>query len=526
MRQALRVTLFVLSILAAAGQADALWRSKPAITQCRPVERAAKIYPDYSETVIPPNIAPLDFTVRERGISYLAKIYSKQGESIEVFGKSPKIVIPARPWRRLLNGNRGEELYFEVFVQAADGQWQRFAPIKNQIASEEIDGFIVYRKMHPTHISVSGNIGIYQRNLSNFDESVVLDAEHFKGGCVNCHTFCRNRADKMVMGVRSPAYGMNNTLVVENGLVKMLGTKFGYTSWHPSGRLLVYAIGDMRLFWHTVGNEVRDTANMDSALVYYFVDSGIVKTSPALADKSRLETWPGWSPDGRYLYFSSAPKLWSDANKVPPERYDQAKYDIVRASYDIEHDQWGAPETVVSAQQTGKSALIPRISPDGRWLLFGMSDSGYFPAWLPGNDLYLLDLNEAQHTGRFDYRRLEINSDQSESWYTWSSNSRWVAFSSKRDNGTFTRCYVSYVDDTGKFHKPLIIPQKDPTFYESCLLAFNTPELIVEPVRVTGEKLARVVRGGSEISVVMPITMATPKAEVAPAAGQRYEIRE
>ena len=119
-------------------------------------------------------------------------------------------------------------------------------------------------------------------------------------------------------------------------------------------------------------------------------------------------------------------------------------------------------ETVLASADTGLSIAEPRISPDGRWLLFCMSEYGSFPAYQPSSDLYLLDLE----TG--DYHALdEVNSPLCESWHSWSSNSRWIAFASKRRDGVFARIYFSYVDETGHAHKPLVLPQRDPTYYRS-----------------------------------------------------------
>ena len=319
----------------------------------------------------------------------------------------------------------------------------------------------------------------------------------------------------MLLGIRSEAYG-NSTLLVKNGTVNKIGTKFGYTSWHPSGRLAVYSIDNLPMFFHSARDEVRDTVGLDSLLAYYVIDSKTVKTSPKFSKKDRLETWPVWSPDGRYLYFCSAPMLWQDTSKVPPDRYREVKYDLVRISYDINNDQWGELETVLSAQDTGLSIAMPRISPDGRWLSFCMCSYGYFPPWNPNSDLYLIDLEAARQTGQFKYRRVGISSDQSEGWQCFSSNSRWMVFSSKRDDGIFTRSYFSYVDQEGRVHKPLVMPQKDPSFYNSCLETYNVPEFITQPIRATGGRLGRVVCSSRQITVDMPITMATPKAGAPP----------
>jgi hypothetical protein len=151
-----------------------------------------------------------------------------------------------------------------------------------------------------------------------------------------------------------------------------------------------------------------------------------------------------------------------------------------------------------------------------------MCNYGCFPVYQQSSDLYMIDLEAAKQTGKYEYRRLEINSDKSESWHSWSSNSRWIAFSSKRQSGVFTRTYISYVDRQGKVYKPLLLPQKDPTYYDSCLWTYSVPELIREPVQVTKEKLGRIVRSSPKIPGRMPVTMATPKAGALPESAQPW----
>jgi len=488
------------------------------ITQYRSIARPANVQPDYVGSIIPPNIAPLNFVIQHDGSGYFVRIHSRKGNPIEIFSKKPTILIPKRAWRELLELNRGQQLNMDVFVESraatssSDGeneQWSRYQTLTSKIADEDIDAFLVYRKIHPGHRTWR-DMGIYQRNLSSFDESIILENGYFKHGCVNCHTFCGNRTEKMLIGIRSADYG-SSALLLEDGKVNKIGTKFGYTSWHPSGRLAAFSVNKVRQLFHSAASEVRDVMDFDSLMAYYLVDSKTVKTTPDLARKDRLETYPTWSPDGRYLYFCSAPMTWSDQTVVP-EDYDQIKYDLVRASYNIDRDQWGPLEPVLSAEDTGLSMLLPRISPDGRYLLFCMCDYGCFPVYRHSSDLYMMDLEAAKQTGDFAYKRLDINSSESESWHCWSSNSRWIAFSSKRGSGVFTRIYIAYVDKDGKVHKPIRLPQEYPTYYESCLWTYSVPELVTEPVRVTREKLGRVVRSSEEIPVQMPITMATPKA--------------
>ena len=491
--------------------------SEASITQYNAVNQPAKIRPDYTGAVIPPNIAPLNFIIQHEGVGYFVRVHSEKGEPIEIFSKTPSILIPKRAWHKLLDVNRGRQLSLDVFVkspkrtsppQGEKDPWSRFETLTCDIAREDIDPVLVYRRIRPGH-GIWRNMGIYQRNLNSFEESVILNNEYFKHGCVNCHTFCGHRTEKMLFGIRSVDYG-SSALLVEGDKVQKIGTKFGYTAWHPSGRLAAFSVNKVRQFFHSAADEVRDVIDFDSLMAYYLVESQTVKTTKDLARKDRLETYPTWSADGRTLYFCSAPITWSDRSVVP-ESYDQIKYDLVRASYDLDRDQWGPLEMVLSAQGTGLSILLPRVSPDGRWLLFCMCDYGCFPVYRPSSDLYMMDLEAARQTGEYTYRRLEINSDESESWHSWSSNGRWIVFSSKRGSGVFTRTYIAYVDRNGKVYKPIRLPQKDPTHYESCLWTYSVPELVTEPVRVTKEKLGKVVRNSRKIPIQMPVTMATPK---------------
>jgi hypothetical protein len=468
--------------------------------------RPPQIHPDYVGATIPPNIAPLNFLVREGGARYLVRITSQHGRPIEIASRSGTIAIPPRAWRDLLAANRGAQLAFEVFVQS-DQAWRRFEAFRCTIADEDIDDYLVYRRIHPVHAAWR-DMGIYQRDLRGFQESTILTGAYFGDGCINCHTFCGNRTDTMLVSTRSQQYG-NAATIVRAGVAEKVGATFGYSAWHPSGTIVAYASARITMFQHAAGHEIRDVIDLDSFLAYYDVNSRTVKSAPALARKERLETYPTWSPDGRYLYFCSAPRTWTERNTIPND-YDQIRYDLVRIAYDPDRDTWGEPETILAAQETGKSILLPRISPDGRWLLVSMCRYGCFPVYQQSSDLYLIDLEAARRTGRYEYRRLAINSDQSDSWHSWSSNSRWIAFSSKRGNGTFTRTYLSYVDPSGVAHPPLLLPQQDPEHYDSCLWTYSVPELIAAPVTVTREKLGRVIRSSRRIDVRIPITTATP----------------
>lgn len=466
------------------------------------VARWPRITPDYTGVVIPPNMAPLNFTIDEPGERYVARIHSASGSPIEVAGETSEIMIPLERWKRLLSDNAGGELHIDVFVKTKNGPWSQYQTIDNTIAEEPIDSHLVYRFMKPSSYFPK-QMQICQRNLETFDEEILLDTQSFDNGCANCHSFVNSAPDKMLVGIRSMSFP-SATAYAHEGRIDKIGAKFGYTSWHPSGRIVTYSINDVRQFFHTAQDEIHDVIDLDSLIVYYDVAKHETRTTPALSDKKRLETYPTWTPDGTYLYFCSAPLLWTDMKTVPPRRYREVKYDLMRLRYDVETDAWGPLETVLSAAETGGSILLPRVSPDGRFLLFCMSEYGCFPVYQPSSDLYLMDLG----TGR--YRKAAINSEYAESWHSFSSNSRWIVFSSKRQGGLFTRPFVSYVDATGEAHKAFVLPQLHPSFYESCCQVYSVPELVTGPVVVDGEALVETITGSAQITV-NSITGATPK---------------
>jgi len=432
------------------------------------------LFPDYSGVVIPPNIAPLNFRVLVPGEAWRVRLVGSSGDPIEVQTHTPSVKFPARRWKAFLEANRGQPVGLEISVQSANGTWTIAGKATNTVAREPIDSHLVYRLLRPAY-SVYGELGIYQRDLESYRETALLENSSFDHGCVNCHTFNRNQPDVMALHIRLRGTG-NPMLLVRSNQVAQIAKTAGYLSWHPSGRLLAYSSNRFQLFFHTVG-ETRDVFDTDSDLGIYRVDENALVVPPVLAQPDRLENWPCWSADGRHLYFCSAPKLRF-------ERYDRIRYDLMRVPYEPEQDRWGDPEMLVSAADLQKSVNEPRVSPDGRWLLCCLLPYGNFPPYQPESDLFVLDLR-TREVRPID----EINSDQCDSYASWCSNGRWVVFNSKRIDGLFSRPYFSYVDGTGRFSKPVLMPQEDPTFYDSFIKNYNRPELVNGPVTVQPRQL-------------------------------------
>ncbi len=133
------------------------------------VERTPRIRPDYVDTVIPPNIAPLNFAVQEPGVAYRVRLHAANSEDIDIASTSPSIIIPQCAWRTLLEENRGGRLGMDVYVQQPSGSWSRFATIENVIAREDIDSHLVVpiaggrvRQLGP-HRHLSARLAVVRR---------------------------------------------------------------------------------------------------------------------------------------------------------------------------------------------------------------------------------------------------------------------------------------------------------------------------------------------------------------------------
>ena len=123
-------------------------------------------------------------------------------------------------------------------------------------------------------------------------------------------------------------------------------------------------------------------------------------------------------------------------------------------------------------------------------MTFVLHQYGNFSIWHKDADLYSINLNSGEV-----YPMENANSDNVESYHSWSRNSKWMVFSSRRDDGLYTRLYISYIDENGKAHKPFMLPQHNPKkYYQDLLLSYNIPELIIDKVYVNKNKIERMLK--------------------------------
>ena len=471
----------------------------------------ARIKPDYREITIPPNIAPLNFSIEEPGERFFVQISGPVGKTIGIDSRAKTIRIDGKAWHRLLSDNRGGPLEIRVFAQDQDRQWKRYASFTNWVAAEPIDPVLIYRKIHPAH-STWSSMGLYQRDLASFEEKPFLENRRFANDCCHCHMLRNNSPDTATVVIRSSHY-QNSLLVISNGVAETIRGSVGFIAWHPSGRVMASSFSKPRLMLHTARNDMRDIAELEGWIGYFLLGSDVVKKVPGLSDNAHLRTFPFWSPDGRYLYYCSAPNPWTNMAQLTATSHTTAKYDLMRLSYDIDTDKWGHPEMVLPLSDSGFSVAQPRISPDGHWIFFCKIPYGCWPTYDPTSDIYGIDLFAGQQSGTYTPHKLELNSSECESWLSWSSNSRWVVFSSKRVSPLLNRPHFSYVSADGHCSKPFILPQEDPEFYDSLLKTFTIPTLAKGPITVPEWKLVDAIKHSERRSFTMPTVQVVNPAQ-------------
>ncbi|MDN5290334.1 MAG: hypothetical protein PWQ06_573 [Anaerophaga sp.] len=444
------------------------------------------IFPDYTEVTIPPNVAPLNFRIDEPNITKTDVTIVGQGGKTYHCQSKKEVVIPAAEWNDIIGSSVGDTIVAKVCIKQQE-RWVKYKSFPIYISSDSIDYGLSYRLIAPGY-EVYSKMGIYQRELSSFDQKPIIENTLIPGSCVNCHSYRETNTDDFSIHIRGAKGG---TLLKHHNLLEMLDTKTKetlsscvYPYWHPSGNYIAYSVNKTQQAFHSADIKRIEVFDHASDVVIYDVRNHKLITMDLLKSENNFETFPAFSPDGKKLYFCS-----SEARQVPGE-FKDIKYNLLSVLFDAATGCIGNQvDTLVNARGLGKTVSFPRPSYDGKFLMFTMFDYGNFSIWHPEADLWMLKLETGE---KFPLENL--NSDHTESYHSWSSNSRWVVFSSRRVNGLYTMPYIGHIDEEGNSTKPFLLPQRSPDFYDQTFYSFNVPEFINQAVEIDARSIENKVK--------------------------------
>ena len=453
-------------------------------------DKLPNIYPDYTNVTVPINIAPLAFQIDGKADDVVARLTAG---TTEIICGGSQIQPDADDWKQLTEAAKGNAIKVEVYVEQNDG-WTRYKPFNIFVSPDSIDAYISYRLIPPSYVTYE-ELTINQRCLENYDESIIYDnmlcSEGAKGQCINCHNYQQYNPDRMQFHARQ---NMGGTVIAYDGKIRKIGMKNDsilsagvYPTWHPWLPLIVYSTNMTGQIFHSTNPNKIEVFDSESDLIAYDVEKNEVTNIEN--DPAEMECFPFWAPDGKTLYYCSAHFEYSDTvtdkGKEFITRTQEAKYNLYKKRFNPETMQFGPRELVFAADSLDKSATLPRISPDGRYLMFTVAKYGVFHIWHHDADLWMLDLQ----TG--EVRNMEeINSTDTESYHSWSSNGRWVVFSSRRYDSNYTRPFIAHIDKNGHGSKPFELPCANPDYHRQLLRSYNIPEFMRGPVTIKPQQFA------------------------------------
>lgn len=235
----------------------------------------------------------------------------------------------------------------------------------------------------------------------------------------------------------------------------------------PDGRYVLSTIDDAEAAQRVTGRTLEDKYYVANFLDYRFLQV-FYPTRGTLAwydrQTNRLQRLPGaddpkyvqaggvWSRDGKYIVFMRAEAKTPYPPGVPIARYandpkeNQIQYDLYRIPFN--QGKGGQPERIVGASRNGMSNSFPKISPDGRWVVFVEARNGM--VMRPDGKLHIVPFEGGEA------RLMKCNTPLMNSWHTFSPNGRWLAFSSK-SRSPYTQLYLTHVDANGNDTPPILV---------------------------------------------------------------------
>ncbi len=456
------------------------------------------IYPDYKDVYVPVNVAPLNFKIDGKDDKTVCRVSVEGVDPLIVSGKNGEVRFPLSKWKNFLSsavqGKDSALVSVDVWYKERE-RWKKFPPFEITVVNDSIDRYATCRLIEPSY-TLTGEIGLFEFDIETGKVKQFVgvgkfdtDYNYIGHKCMNCHTSQVGHPKNKVFHHRSNNGGM---VVTYNGETKIVDTKVGdmpasavYERWHPSLPLIVFSDNVVRQAFPSLGYCKIEVFDYYSDLLLYDVEKNTVEY--VLKTRDTMETYPTWSPDGKYLYYCQTDSLGIGQENP----YEGRLYDLYRIPFNLETRTFGQPEAVYQPSAIQHSVAKPSVSADGRYVAMTQSSFGAYHYFHYDADVVVYDLQDSLVLD-VDV----VNSNRPEGYAQWSSTGRWLMVSSRRDDGNYARLYFSYFDRNGKAHKPFQLPHEDPLYDLYLLKSYNCPDICREPVVYTQQSVSKMLQKG------------------------------
>lgn len=434
---------------------------------------AVSIFPDYADVTIPRIIAPLNFRIEQEAEESVTLFESGSGN---LAVKGLDVQLGMSDWHKIVADS--DSVRVTIYTNRG-GKWFRHDSFRLFVSDDPIDEYLCYRRIFPGYGAYRA-MGIYQRDLATFDESLIFGHEDAGGAeenatCVNCHAFSSCNPSSLHLHIRGRRGG---TLVGEK-VFNMKNPEEGgpnptYVNWSNDGRFIAYSAQKVKQWFNSAAGNILEVADVSSEILIYDVNANTIRRQPAI-DSSMMVLMPVFSPSTERVYYCAA---------EPQDSVSKVRYALYSIGFNPATGLcYGRSRCEISAE--AGSVSFPRISYDGKYLIYSLAESGYFHAWHKESDLHILNL-ETGESRALD----EINSPEAESCHSWSLSGRWIAFGSRRLDGLYTRPFIAHIDESGHCSKPFILPQKATDYYQNSMFSFNLPEFVSGRVEIKKKRIS------------------------------------
>ena len=329
-------------------------------------------------------------------------------------------------------------------------------------------------------------VGWRLRNVAETGSRLVMEG---LPTCANCHSFSKD-GKTLALDVDGPQNDKGTYAIVSLAPQTSIRTEDVFT-WNdfpdkPPGQRTIGFMAqlspDARYAVTTVNEDVFvDNFKDYRFLQVFYPTRGIlawydratrrIRALPGADNPNFVQTNGFWSPDGKYLVFAraAARDAYPQGRKMAQFAGDPLEppiqYDLYRIPFNA--GKGGRPTPIAGASNNRMSNSFPKVSPDGRWIVFVQSHNGQLMR--PDSQLYIVPSQGGQA------RRMRCNTALMNSWHSFSPNGRWLVFSSK-SRSPYTQMFLTHIDEEGNDSPAILIENST-----ASNRAVNIPEFVNIP---------------------------------------------